>query len=236
MPEPDPHHSQGSRQAIVAAVDGSDASAAIIQWGWALAERSGAVLHLIVVSEQSAEHHSGAADDPTAGLSTPANVRSLAETTLGARLDVEKLEVAVLHGVPVEQILAETDQCDAALLVIGRRGHGRLSTLRLGSVSNRCTDQATRPVLVVDGFHEPRPGQSLWGLTAHMAATRRSIGRRTWPRCFPPRYSLWVRGIHQPSRRKAQGSAMRSSRNSMPLTLTLLSKRQLTGVRGISRV
>jgi nucleotide-binding universal stress UspA family protein len=56
--------------------------------------------------------------------------------------------VRVLRGHPAE-VLVEA-AADAAMLVVGRSGHGGLSELlRLGSVARACTEHAPCPVVVV---------------------------------------------------------------------------------------
>jgi nucleotide-binding universal stress UspA family protein len=51
-------------------------------------------------------------------------------------------------------ILREADRIDADLIVVGSMGHGALRRWMLGSVSNRLTQAASRPVAVVP---PPRP-------------------------------------------------------------------------------
>jgi nucleotide-binding universal stress UspA family protein len=57
------------------------------------------------------------------------------------------VEVVGREG-PAEDVLVE-DTRDADLLVVGTRGHSRLASLFLGSVSRSCARHATCPVVVV---------------------------------------------------------------------------------------
>ncbi|WP_431040657.1 universal stress protein [Streptomyces sp. P1-3] len=61
-----------------------------------------------------------------------------------------------LSDEPVPALVAAA--ADADLLVLGSRGHGALAGFLLGSVSLQVLRQATRPVVVVRGGHEPGPG------------------------------------------------------------------------------
>jgi len=64
---------------------------------------------------------------------------------------------AVAHsGHPVKVILAEADQSDADLIVIGARGHSAIGRLLIGSVSDSVATHAKCSVLVV----RPRPADS----------------------------------------------------------------------------
>lgn len=57
---------------------------------------------------------------------------------------------AVLRvGAPADEIIAEADACDASMVVVGSRGHGSVSKMLLGSVTERVLRRSTRPVLVV---------------------------------------------------------------------------------------
>jgi nucleotide-binding universal stress UspA family protein len=53
----------------------------------------------------------------------------------------------VQEGHPVEVLLDQAK--DAALLVVGSRGHGAFTGMLLGSVSEHCVSHANCPVVVV---------------------------------------------------------------------------------------
>lgn len=55
----------------------------------------------------------------------------------------------VRHGSPAAELLRAATEFDAACIVVGRHGHGRLARLLLGSVTDRLVGHADRPVLVV---------------------------------------------------------------------------------------
>jgi nucleotide-binding universal stress UspA family protein len=62
----------------------------------------------------------------------------------------------LVMGAPVDVILDLAEEMGAELVVMGRRDHGTLERLLLGSVSEGVVHHATRPVLVMRG------GESAW--------------------------------------------------------------------------
>lgn len=118
---------------IVVGVDGSEAGVAALAWALAEAARCECALDAVAVAEN---------EDP------------------GIRVDVEAAgaacpEVAVryVHATGALGPVLVRAARDAALLVVGSHGQGRLAAALLGSVSAYCTGHATCPVVVV-----PDPG------------------------------------------------------------------------------
>jgi nucleotide-binding universal stress UspA family protein len=60
-----------------------------------------------------------------------------------------KITTQVLEGAPGEQILKKAAEWDAQLIIMGSRGHGGLSKLWLGSVSQEVVLEAPCPVEVI---------------------------------------------------------------------------------------
>lgn len=58
-------------------------------------------------------------------------------------------ETRLVDGVAASTLMRVADDVDAALVVVGRRGHGGFTELLLGSVPHALTHHCTRPVLVV---------------------------------------------------------------------------------------
>jgi nucleotide-binding universal stress UspA family protein len=86
-------------------------------------------------------------DDLEAELTTYAEsileeaARAVART--GCRVERE-----VIRGRPASAIVERAAEWDAQLIVMGSRGHGRITSMLLGSVSAEVVDHATCPVLV----------------------------------------------------------------------------------------
>jgi nucleotide-binding universal stress UspA family protein len=58
------------------------------------------------------------------------------------------VETAVLSGRPATVIIDRARAMRADLIVVGSRGHGRIGSMRLGSISSELVDHAPAPVLV----------------------------------------------------------------------------------------
>jgi nucleotide-binding universal stress UspA family protein len=113
-------------------VDDSDAAEAVAETGRWLANRLGADLVLIHVTEEPPEK--------TGEIVTSVRVR----LGLGERDDVR-----VVEGTPAVRLIHAAKQEDADLLVVGSRGRGSIQSAVLGSVSRELATGASCPVVVV---------------------------------------------------------------------------------------
>ncbi|MFC9324146.1 universal stress protein [Kitasatospora sp. NPDC057015] len=142
--EPEPV-AQG-RPYVVVGVDGSPSSAAAADVAFDLAARRGAALRAVWVWQSP----------PLARVDEPATVealrRLLAETTGGhaARYPDVELTREVIRGHPVEELVKASEH--ALAVVVGRRGHGGFTGMRLGSLPHGLLHHAHCPVVTV-----PRP-------------------------------------------------------------------------------
>lgn len=138
---------------VIAAVDFSDATEAVVAEAASLAIALRATLHIlhvlppepdfvgyepgpqtvrnIVAQELNEEHH---------------ETVDLRERLRGQGIDTEAL---VLRGRTADKVAEEAARLDAAMVVIGSHGHGALYDLFLGSVSEAILRSAPCPVLVV---------------------------------------------------------------------------------------
>jgi len=138
---------------IVVGVDGSPRSKSALRWAACLAPAIGCSIDAVTAWEYPAAYGWVMApegwpieDDSTAALQAtldevfgenrPANLRAVCE-----------------HG-SARTVLLDASE-NAAMLIVGSRGHGGFAGLLLGSVSAACAEHAHCPVLVVHG--EPSP-------------------------------------------------------------------------------
>lgn len=145
---------------IVVGVDGSEGSLASVHWAVTEAGLRGAGVHLVMAWQQPQFY--GAANNWTLGMDPSGDTGTIlanaADTEL-ARLGTEAgsghgaaITWEALEGHPAE-VLVHASQ-DAAMLVVGTRGHGGFVGALLGSVSQHVVAHARCPVLVI-----PDPGR-----------------------------------------------------------------------------
>jgi nucleotide-binding universal stress UspA family protein len=156
---------------ILLAIDGSGPAGRALELVDRAAWPAGSVIRVAAALEHGSDlvgnpHiaplHTGSPDAAPAelGAGSGGGVHD-AEISLAQRLD-EALDAAVLelgrpdrtvermllHGRAATAIVAEAASFGADLLVVGHRGHGRIQTMLLGSVSTEVVDHAPCPVLV----------------------------------------------------------------------------------------
>jgi nucleotide-binding universal stress UspA family protein len=138
---------------IVVGVDGSPASALALHWSLAEAKLRGAPLRVV---------HAWSAPVLVTSAGAVATVDESFRTSLregGSELVARLLEEsgAASAGVEIERVIVEgrpaptlvREAREAALLVVGSRGHGGFAGLLLGSVSQQCAHHAHCPVVIV---------------------------------------------------------------------------------------
>jgi len=140
---------------ILACIDFSDASVAVLAEAARLATDTQHSIHVIHVAAEEPEI-AGYDTGPVAAhtrddralelLDEHHRLREIAESLQENGLDVVPL---LVMGQTVEKILDEAERLDASTIVIGSHGHGRLHHLLLGSVSEGVLRHTTRPVVVV---------------------------------------------------------------------------------------
>ncbi|HXT43563.1 MAG TPA: universal stress protein [Pseudonocardiaceae bacterium] len=89
--------------------------------------------------------------DPTGFVKNASAVVETALAALGEQANDVEIERVVRMGQPA-QVFVEQAR-DAALLVVGSRGHGGFAGLLLGSVSHQCALHASCPVVIVRQPH-----------------------------------------------------------------------------------
>ncbi|MFI9105541.1 universal stress protein [Streptomyces fildesensis] len=140
---------------IVVGVDGSEPSKAALRWAVRQAELTGDAV-VAVIAWDFPRNWTGwpPPGDPSFDWEDSARkiLTEAIDQATGPDHPVE-IRTRVVQGHPAAVLLNEAK--NAALLVVGNRGHGGFSEALLGSVGQHLTQHATCPVLVVRGL-QPR--------------------------------------------------------------------------------
>lgn len=135
-------------------IDASAGSERAIEHAIDAAERYGAEIHVLyVVDTETYSSYSG--DEyvhELEGLESAleqAGRDAIEKVVESAEAAGVETEAVIRHGVPHEEILAYGESADAGLIVIGSKNRSGEYRRLLGSVAERVTRMATRPVTVV---------------------------------------------------------------------------------------
>jgi nucleotide-binding universal stress UspA family protein len=141
---------------IIAATDGSEGAGRAIDVAAALAKSCAARLLLMTVESTDLMRSRPAETLALAEGVGLGDVLERAEEELlrGAkeralRQGATSVEVQACWGDPAEAVIETAQRTAADLVVVGRRGRGRLAGLLLGSVSQKLVSLAPCPVMVV---------------------------------------------------------------------------------------
>ncbi|MFJ1708404.1 universal stress protein [Kitasatospora sp. NPDC088346] len=139
----EPEHITQDPPYVVVGIDGSESSAAAVDVAFDLAARRGAALRAVWVWQSQLIAHF----DETAAVQTLR--RLLAETTAGRAMAFPDLKLTheVIRGHPVEELAKASKH--ALAVVVGRRGRGGFTGMRLGSVPHGLLHRAHCPVVTV---------------------------------------------------------------------------------------
>lgn len=138
----------GDRPVVVVGVDGSESSKAALRWAARHATAAGCRLRVVTVWEFPVAFGFPPVCPDCANLPTDADATvhaAVAEALGPAAGLVDAIEV--VEGRPAAVLVARSR--DADLLVVASHGHGALTGMLLGSVSQYCVQHAHCPVLVV---------------------------------------------------------------------------------------
>lgn len=139
---------------VVVGVDGSASSYEALRWAARYAQVVGGVVEAVNAWDTpSAAGWSGPAIDPDFDLE---GARERFSAELNAVFADERpagLREHLVEGDPSEVLIRVAQ--GAELLVVGRRGRGGFARAVLGSVSQRCAQHATCPVVVVPAEQAP---------------------------------------------------------------------------------
>ena len=132
---------------IVVGVDGSASSVNALKEGARLADELGGVVDAVAVWELPTKHASYAALGIGSFEEGARNVLSDALFQAFGEDVPASVSARLVQGSAANGLTAVAQ--DARMLVVGRRGHGGLMGLLLGSVSSAVVNQSPVPVLVV---------------------------------------------------------------------------------------
>lgn len=140
-------------QRIMVATDGSGGADRAVDFAAELARGLGAeLLILTVAGELPAEDMrrlAHAEQDIGSALDSAAEQIAVAAEARAKSVGHSRMRRSQVWGDPAEAIIGEAERERADLIVVGRRGRGRLAGLLLGSVSQKLASLANCPVLVV---------------------------------------------------------------------------------------
>jgi len=161
---------------VVVGVNGSAESEQALDWALAEAASRGVPLTAVM-----AWHPGNRAPEPAQYAQFVERKREEALTILDLALRRTGISVPaqaqLAEGPAADALLAAQDEAD--LLVLGRRGLGRVGRLVLGSVSSTVVEHATRPVTVVRSTH--KTASDAGGSPAEAAPPRVVVGVDTSP-------------------------------------------------------
>ena len=152
------HPSSMTPDHVLAAVDDSPVAARVQDWTRFLARHFTARATTIAVQPAATPGHvlvAAGGDLETASVVTPAGGEDRAgrggwiEREFGATFDATPLRGEATFGEPGQEILAAADRHGSGLVVVGRRGAGRVRRALFGSVTREVLRGAKCPVLVV---------------------------------------------------------------------------------------
>ncbi len=141
-------HTNESAPRVVVGVDGSQPSYAALRWAIRHATMIGGAVDAVAAWEPPS-HYGWSAPVVDTSLDKDLAERRFTEElhqVLGADPPVEVREHLVM-GDPSDVLL--TAAKGAEVLVVGSRGHSSVTRALLGSVSTRCAQHATCPVVIV---------------------------------------------------------------------------------------
>lgn len=150
--------SRATAGSVVVGYDGSAHGAAAVDWAAREAGRRGVDLHVVYAADYAGVVPPAGAATWLPDVAIEAAQEVTKEGADRARQAVDGLQVSTQTVIgSVAGCLVEAAR-EAALLVVGTRGHGELAGALLGSVAFSVSAHAPCPVIVVRGDSTTRPG------------------------------------------------------------------------------
>lgn len=139
---------------IVVGVDGSDPARAALAWAVDEAARRGAPVRAVMAWDDRQAGPAVADPDGVRAALTDALTDTVAALSTP---DGPEVTAEVVPGMPTRVLVAASR--DAALLVVGSHGHGRVLQAVLGSVAGYCVRHAHCPVVVLPAQAESQDSE-----------------------------------------------------------------------------
>jgi nucleotide-binding universal stress UspA family protein len=157
---------------IVVGIDGSAESKKALRWAAAEARRQDARLSIVTAYAYiwPLEAFGGLAEQPDYARQVFTEIVDSAVAEARALEPGVEVTGAVVLGEPVPTLLDAGR--DAAMVVVGSRGHGGFASLLLGSVSQQVATHATGPVVVVRGRADAPGDPIVVGVDESLSAQR----------------------------------------------------------------
>ena len=134
-----------TRERVVVGVDGSECAQAALRWAERYATAFDASVVLTIGWHWPISY---GAPVGYGGFDPEADARHIVDTAAKSLdLPAERIECAVVEGMAGD-VLVDASK-GAALLVVGTRGHGAITSSILGSTSNHCAHHAHCPIVIV---------------------------------------------------------------------------------------
>jgi nucleotide-binding universal stress UspA family protein len=144
----------GYMRTIVVGVDGSPGSQSAVEFAAREAAAHGATLRIVTAWEVPATVLSSGGVAPEIYRTFEDEARRIVSDAAARVSELEPsvpCEERVVEGHAGNALVDETQSAD--LVIIGRRGHGALTELLLGSISHQVVDHARCPVVIVPPIH-----------------------------------------------------------------------------------
>jgi nucleotide-binding universal stress UspA family protein len=143
--------SLGSFQHVLCPIDFSKHSRTALQYGAAVADRTGGRLHVLFVNDPLLVAAAASAyDERTLARTSAAELRNFIERAIGDRkVGSGRVEAGVAMGDPSTEIGREASRLGADLIALGTEGLSGASKLFFGSTTSRVLRNARVPVLAV---------------------------------------------------------------------------------------
>lgn len=137
---------------VVIPVDGSDNALRAARFGVRLARAVGSPCRLLHVFRIGGDEVMGLASLSKEQIeeATRSSARRIFDRVLGEiRNDAPPPAELILHGDPAEEIIGYLESHPESLVVMGRRGKGRLEALMVGSVADKVLRHSRGPITLV---------------------------------------------------------------------------------------